>query len=213
MAKYRIICLRHGESQWNKDNLFCGWHDIGLSNEGVQDAKDVSAVALQKINYKFGTIFTSCLMRANQTVNIILETLGLNESHVNIVKDWRLNERHYGDLTGFNKRQMAEKYGEQQVQEWRRKFNVLPPPMLPTNPYYEPIRSNPIFNVVPQDRFPDTESLETTMYRVVEFWNDTIVPALQSGKQVLIVAHGTSLRGLVKYVKSKLNLLIDYFFH
>lgn len=196
--------MRHGESAWNKENLFCGWHDVDLSPEGVRDAHDISSTALQNFNYNFGTVFTSCLSRANKTVKIILESLGLGENEVNVIRDWRLNERHYGDLTGFNKRQMAEKYGEQQVQVWRRSFNVLPPPMLPTNPYYLPIRTNPVMSVVPRDRFPDTESLETTMVRVVEFWNQVLVPALLKGKQILVVAHGTSLRGLVKHVRGNL---------
>ncbi|XP_063704116.1 phosphoglycerate mutase 1-like [Culicoides brevitarsis] len=199
MAKYSIVCLRHGESEWNKANLFCGWHDVNLSESGFYDASEISAAALRKENLQFDIAFTSCLKRAHQTLEIVLRELSLEK--IPVVMDWRLNERHYGALTGFNKREMAEVYGEEQVQIWRRSFNVPPPDITPLNPYYEQIRGNPKFKKICNEDFPNAETLETTMKRVVPFYEEVIKEQVRTGKRVLIVAHGTSLRGLVKHVK------------
>lgn len=199
MARYSVVCLRHGESEWNKANLFCGWHDVNLSESGFYDASEISAAALRKEKLQFDVAFTSCLKRAHQTLEIVLKELSLEK--VPVIPDWRLNERHYGALTGFNKREMAEVYGEEQVQIWRRSFNVPPPDITSLNPYYEQIRGNPKFKKINNEDFPDAETLETTMKRVVPFYEEVIKEQVRTGKRVLIVAHGTSLRGLVKHVK------------
>ncbi|XP_035919822.1 2,3-bisphosphoglycerate-dependent phosphoglycerate mutase-like isoform X1 [Anopheles stephensi] len=198
-APYSVTFVRHGESEWNKMNLFCGWHDVGLSEEGEWDALEVSAAALKRENMGYDIAFTSCLRRANQTLDIILKELNLTDIPVRQL--WRLNERHYGALTGFNKRQMADIYGEEQVQVWRRSFNVPPPAIEPTNPYYHAIKSNPRLRHINEKDFPLTETLETTMERVVPEWTDSIIPEVRAGKRVLVVAHGTSLRGLVKHIQ------------
>lgn len=199
MAKYSVVCLRHGESEWNKANLFCGWHDVNLSEAGVWDASEISAAGLRKEKLQFDIAFTSCLKRAHQTLEIVLKELSLEK--IPVVMDWRLNERHYGALTGFNKREMAEVYGEEQVQIWRRSFNVPPPVITSLNPYYEQIRGNAKFKKIHNEDFPDAETLESTMKRVVPFYEEVIKEQVRTGKRVLIVAHGTSLRGLVKHVK------------
>lgn len=210
--RYSVVCLRHGESEWNKENLFCGWHDVNLSPAGVRDASEVSAAALKQVGHTgFDVCFTSCLTRARQTLDIILRDLEIDAA--DIFMNWRLNERHYGALTGFNKRQMANMYGEQQVQIWRRSYNTFPPPITEENPYYEPIRTNPKFKNIPLDEFPDAETLETTMQRVVPFWTEAVVPQLKQNKRVLIVAHGTSLRGLVKHVKGSYFTLLKLFLY
>ncbi|XP_062565750.1 2,3-bisphosphoglycerate-dependent phosphoglycerate mutase-like isoform X1 [Armigeres subalbatus] len=197
--KYSVVFIRHGESEWNKMNLFCGWHDVGLSEEGEWDALEISAASLKRENFTFDVAFTSCLRRANQTLEVVLRELNL--THIPVHQLWRLNERHYGALTGFNKRQMADIYGEPQVQVWRRSFNVPPPPIEPDNPYYGAIRNNPRFRHIADTDFPLTETLETTMQRVIPEWTDTIIPEVRAGKKVLVVAHGTSLRGLVKHIQ------------
>lgn len=143
--------------------------------------------------------FTSCLSRANESLRLILEELNQTDQ-VEVRRDWRLNERHYGALTGFNKRQMADVYGEAQVQVWRRSFDVSPPRITALNPYYESIMCNPEFRHIPHDVFPEAENLASTMERVVECWATAIEPEIRAGRRVLIVAHGTSLRGLVKHL-------------
>ena len=166
---------------------------------GFVDALQISSAALKKENLSFDAVFTSCLKRAHQTVEIILKELNLMD--IPVIQLWRLNERHYGALTGFNKREMADMYGEEQVQIWRRSFNVHPPPMTEKNPYYHAIRNNPKLEHIPNYEFPESETLETTMQRAVPEWYETIVPVIKEGKKVLIVAHGTSLRGLLKHIQ------------
>ncbi|XP_058058018.1 phosphoglycerate mutase 2-like isoform X1 [Anopheles bellator] len=199
VAKFSVTFVRHGESEWNKMNLFCGWHDVGLSEEGEWDALEVSAAALKRENMRYDIAFTSCLRRANQTLEVILNELKLTSIPVRQL--WRLNERHYGALTGFNKRQMADIYGEEQVQIWRRSFDIPPPAIEPNNPYYHAIKNNPRLRHINEKDFPTTETLETTMERVVPEWTDSIIPEVRAGKRVLVVAHGTSLRGLVKHIQ------------
>lgn len=159
----------------------------------------MSAAALKRIGAHFDVAHISCLKRTEQTLKIILKELECDNIPVHM--SWRLNERHYGALTGFNKRQMAEAYGEEQVQIWRRSFNVPPPPISNMNKYYESIRTNPKFRKVQDDLFPVTETLESTMERVIPYWMDEIIPDIRQGKNILIVAHGTSLRGLVKHIQ------------
>lgn len=193
----QVVLIRHGESEWNEKNLFCGWHDSALSEKGKRDAH-VSAQALKKAHLRhFDVAFTSCLTRASSYLESILKDLQL-DTQVPVQKCWRLNERHYGQLTGSNKRQMADVYGEDQVQIWRRSYNVPPPQMTENNPYFDGIKFNPRFRGA---KIPEAESLEMTMVRVVECWHNSIVPAIRAGQKVLIVAHGTSLRGLVKYLE------------
>uniref|UniRef100_A0A1B0EZ98 phosphoglycerate mutase (2,3-diphosphoglycerate-dependent) n=1 Tax=Phlebotomus papatasi TaxID=29031 RepID=A0A1B0EZ98_PHLPP len=159
------------------------------------------AEALKRANFAFDVAFTSALTRANQTLELILSEM--NCTKIPVHQAWRLNERHYGGLTGFNKRQMAEVYGEEQVQIWRRSFDVPPPRITCLNPYYNAIKTNSKFRKIPTNDFPDAETLKSTMTRVIPYWEDSIVPEIRQGKRVLIVAHGTSLRGLVKHIESQ----------
>lgn len=211
MAPYKIVMLRHGESEWNQKNLFCGWYDSQLSEKGRQEAA-TAGKALKDAGYKFDLAYTSVLTRAQDTLQTILNIL--DQINIPVEKTWRLNERHYGALTGFNKAETVEKYGEKQVAIWRRSFDVPPPPMENDHPYYQEIVCDPRFkNGPPPDQFPKFESLKLTMERVLPFWNETIVPQIKAGKNILIVAHGTSLRGIVKHLDqlnneeiTKLNL-------
>ncbi|XP_068086001.1 phosphoglycerate mutase 2 [Anabrus simplex] len=199
IAKYTVVLARHGESEWNKDNLFCGWCDVNLSEKGLQEAKETGQ-AILKAGYKFDAAHTSLLKRAHQTLEIVLKEIGQPE--LPIFESWRLNERHYGALTGFNKAQTAEKYGLEQVQIWRRSYDVPPPPMDEDHKYYKEIVENPKFAKcgLKKEDIPLTESLKLTLQRVVPYWDDVIVPQMKEGKQILIVGHGTSLRGLVKHM-------------
>ncbi|XP_055373832.1 phosphoglycerate mutase 2-like [Condylostylus longicornis] len=196
----KVYFVRHGESEWNKMNLFCGWVDVDLSEKGLQDATSVSSEALITEKVKFDMAFTSALKRADQTLRIILKNLHLD--NIPVYSAWQLNERHYGNLTGFNKRQTADLYGEEKVQIWRRSYDVIPPPITPKNPYYEVIRANPKFKCIPENEFPDCESLETTLKRVVPFWENVIVPEIKKRKNILIVLHGTSLRAIIKHIEN-----------
>ncbi|XP_023304301.2 2,3-bisphosphoglycerate-dependent phosphoglycerate mutase-like isoform X1 [Lucilia cuprina] len=195
----KVVILRHGESEFNKLNLFCGWHDAPLTEKGLEDALKIAVTGLRLHNMQFDFIYTSLLQRAHQTVNVIKKEM--NYENVPVIYDWRLNERHYGNLTGFNKRQVANKYGEEKVQIWRRSFDVLPPPITPDNPYYDKIRNNPKFKDIPKDQFPDNESLKTLMLRTVPLWENEIMPKVLKGQKVLIVAHGTVVRALMKYIE------------
>ncbi|XP_036234340.1 2,3-bisphosphoglycerate-dependent phosphoglycerate mutase isoform X1 [Bactrocera oleae] len=198
MKTNQLVIVRHGESEWNKLNLFCGWHDADLSEQGAKDAINTSAVALRESNLKFDIAYSSALMRARQSLSIILKELNLCD--LEVVSDWHLNERHYGNLTGYNKRDMANKYGEEQVQSWRRKYDVLPPPITPDNPYYHSIRNNPSFKNIPASDFPDTESLKVLMQRVIPYFENVIFKQVLAGKRVLIIAHGTVARALIKHI-------------
>ncbi|XP_023012051.1 phosphoglycerate mutase 1 [Leptinotarsa decemlineata] len=200
---YKIVMVRHGESEWNKLNLFCGWYNAELSDRGKQEGQNAGK-ALKDAGYKFDLAFTSVLKRANDTMNLILQELG--QTDLPFQKTWRLNERHYGGLTGLNKLDTVAKYGEEQVAIWRRSFDVPPPPITPENPYYETIINDPIYNDgPPKDQFPLFESLKLTIERTLPFWNDCIVPEIKSGKSILIAAHGNSLRGIVKHLDQMSN--------
>ncbi|XP_004534144.1 uncharacterized protein LOC101457337 isoform X1 [Ceratitis capitata] len=198
MKTNQLVIVRHGESEWNKLNLFCGWHDADLSEQGAKDAVNISAAALRESNLKFDIAYSSALTRAKQSLSIILKEMNICD--LEIVSDWHLNERHYGNLTGYNKRDMADKYGEQQVQTWRRKYDVLPPPLTPDNPYYDLIRNNPSFKNIPAKEFPETESLKVLMQRVIPYFENVILKQVLAGKRVLIVAHGTVARALIKHI-------------
>ncbi|XP_037955799.1 phosphoglycerate mutase 2 [Teleopsis dalmanni] len=200
MKTISMVLIRHGESTFNQKNLFCGWHDAELSENGIRDASKISSAALMEHKMAFDVAYTSALKRAQDTLKIILKEIGCPDLPTKC--DWRLNERHYGNLIGFNKRQMADKYGEEQVQIWRRSFDVLPPPITSDNPYYECIRSNPSFRDIPPEQFPLSESLKTTMGRVIPYWEQEILPQIHAGKRVLIVAHGTIARALAKHIEN-----------
>jgi 2,3-bisphosphoglycerate-dependent phosphoglycerate mutase len=190
----RLVLLRHGQSQWNLENRFTGWWDVGLSDKGIAEA--IAAGELMKARgFDFDTCFTSVLTRAIKTLDLALEAMG--RLWLPVSKDWRLNERHYGGLTGFNKQEMRDKVGDEQVLIWRRSFDVAPPPLEAGSPY----------SVAGDRRYagvdvPATESLKDTIERVLPYWENAIAPALQSGERVLIAAHGNSIRALVKLLSN-----------
>lgn len=178
-SQYRVVMVRHGESEWNQKNQFCGWFDSELSDKGRQEAKNAGK-ALKDAKYQFDVAFTSVLVRAINTLEIILKEIG--QEKLPIVRNWRLNERHYGNLTGLNKVETAQKYGEEQVQIWRRSYDVPPPPMEPTNPYYNAIVKDARYAKEPAPKdFPKFESLKLTIERTLPFWNGTIVPEIKAG--------------------------------
>lgn len=194
---YKVVMVRHGQSEWNAANIFTGWYDSGLTDRGRDEAKR-SGVALKDAKFKCEIAFTSVLTRANETLDIILREIVQSPQ---IIKTWRLNERHYGSLTGLNKSETAEKYGEDQVKIWRRSFDVPPPPMEEGHPYYDAIVHDERYaDGPPLEEFPMFESLKLTIERTLPFWNDKIVPEIKSGKKILIAAHGNSLRGIVKHL-------------
>ncbi|XP_068623279.1 phosphoglycerate mutase 1 [Battus philenor] len=197
-AKYKIVMIRHGESEWNQKNLFCGWYDADLSDKGREEAI-AAGKALKAEGYQFDIAHTSVLKRAQITLNSILNEIGQPELPVQ--KTWRLNERHYGGLTGLNKAETAAKYGEQQVQIWRRSFDIPPPPMEKDHPYYETIVKDARYAGDPKpEEFPMFESLKLTIERTLPYWNSVIVPQIKEGKNIIIAAHGNSLRGIVKHL-------------
>ncbi|KAJ8711468.1 hypothetical protein PYW07_008710 [Mythimna separata] len=197
-AKYKIVMIRHGESEWNQKNLFCGWFDADLSDKGREEAV-AAGKALKAEGYEFDVAHTSVLKRAQITLGTILKELGKEDLPVE--KTWRLNERHYGGLTGLNKAETAAKYGEAQVQIWRRSFDVPPPPMEKDHPYHDTIVNDPRYAGDPKpEEFPMFESLKLTIERTLPYWNNVIVPQIKEGKRIIIAAHGNSLRGIVKHL-------------
>lgn len=197
-GKYKIVMVRHGESEWNQKNLFCGWFDANLSEKGQQEAK-AAGKAVKDAGLKFDIAHTSVLTRAQVTLNSILTESG--QQGIPVCKTWRLNERHYGGLTGLNKAETAAKYGEDQVKIWRRSFDIPPPPMEPGHAYYDTIVKDPRYAEGPKpEEFPMFESLKLTIERTLPYWNDVIIPQLKEGKKIIIAAHGNSLRGIVKHL-------------
>lgn len=194
---YQLVLIRHGESEWNKLNLFTGWTDVELSPKGVEEASAAGKL-LKKEGFSFDVAYTSYLRRAIHTLNHVLE--GMEEEYIPVYKSWRLNEKHYGALQGLNKAETAEKYGEDQVKLWRRSYDV-PAPALEDNDPRNP-KNQKMFNDVPRDLLPATESLKDCVARVVPYFEDTIKPTIKSGKKVIIAAHGNSLRSLVKYLEN-----------
>lgn len=191
---YKLVLIRHGESEWNKLNLFTGWTDVELSEKGVSEAHRAGKTLKQE-GYDFDIVYTSLLKRAIHTMNNVL--FELDREWLPVVKSWRLNERHYGALQGLNKAETAQKYGEDQVKIWRRSYDV-PPPALEESDDRNPANQAQ-FRDVPKADLPLNESLEMTVARAVPFFEETIKPSMQSGKRCLIVAHGNSIRALVKY--------------
>ncbi len=189
----KLVLLRHGQSLWNLENRFTGWMDVDLSERGIVEAK-TAGQALRRHGFTFDMAFTSILKRSIRTLNIVLDELDATD--LIIVKDWHLNERHYGSLQGLNKAEMTQIHGEAQVHQWRRGFDIRPP-ALSLQQVREMHQSAP-FNDL--DYVPPTESLADTFRRVVNFWNDSIAPTLRSGSRIIVAAHGNSLRALVKYL-------------
>lgn len=190
-----LVLLRHGQSLWNKEDLFTGWTDVDLSEQGEKEARQAGR-RLAAAGFGFDTCYTSVLKRAIKTLHYALEEMDL--LYLPEQKSWRLNERHYGALQGLNKEQTRAKHGKEQVFIWRRSWDVPPPPLEEDDPRHP--RHDPRYRGVPAAELPATESLKLTVQRVLPFWHETIAPALQRGERVLIAAHGNSLRGLVKYI-------------
>ncbi len=192
---YKLVLLRHGESEWNKENRFTGWTDVGLSERGIEEAH-FGAKLLKDNGYTFDVAYTSVLKRAIKTLWIVLEDLDL--MWIPEYKSWRLNERHYGALQGLNKAETAKQYGEEQVLLWRRSYSV-PPPKLDKNDPRNP-RFDPIYKDLSDAEIPLSESLKDTLERVLPYYRSVIEPTIKEGKRVIISAHGNSLRALVKYL-------------
>ena len=192
---YKIVLVRHGESTWNKENLFTGWTDVDLSEKGVEEAKEAGRV-LKDQGYVFDIAYTSVLKRAIRTLWIVMDEMDL--MWIPVIRDWRLNERHYGALQGLNKSEMAEKFGEEQVKIWRRSYDTRPPELEKTDPRSP--ANDPRYAELRKDEIPLTECLKDTVARFLPCWHEVIAPTVQSGKRVIIAAHGNSLRALVKYL-------------
>jgi 2,3-bisphosphoglycerate-dependent phosphoglycerate mutase len=192
---YRLVVVRHGESEWNDLGLFTGWADSALSPVGIDEAK-AGGKALKDAGYEFDVAYTSVLKRAIHTLNYCLEAIG--QDYIPVHKCWRLNERHYGALQGLDKKATVAKHGADQVQIWRRSYDVPPPALDESSEYYG--GNDRRYKDVPKEEIPLTESLKLTEARVLVEWNTSIAPAIKSGKRVLIAAHGNSLRALTKYL-------------
>jgi 2,3-bisphosphoglycerate-dependent phosphoglycerate mutase len=192
---YKVVLLRHGESIWNKENLFTGWTDVDLSEKGVEEAKEGGRV-LRNEGYIFDVAFTSVLKRAIRTLWLALEEMDL--MWIPVHNSWRLNERHYGALQGLNKAQTAQKYGEGQVKVWRRSYDVQPPALTPDDPRFP--GKDPRYAHLQPEELPLTECLKDTVARTLPYWHEAIAPAVRAGQRVIVAAHGNSLRGLVMYL-------------
>ncbi|MFZ4116558.1 MAG: 2,3-diphosphoglycerate-dependent phosphoglycerate mutase [Chthoniobacterales bacterium] len=192
---HKIVFIRHGESLWNQENRFTGWTDVDLTEKGVAEAKAAGAL-LREEGFSFDMAFVSVLKRALKTAWMILEEL--EELWVPIERSWKLNERHYGSLQGLNKAETAAKYGDAQVLLWRRSYDVAPPPLEPGDeraPAYDPR-----YATLSKDELPLTECLKDTVERVLPYWEEKIVPALRAGKKIIVVAHGNTIRALMKHL-------------
>lgn len=187
-----LVLLRHGQSQWNLENRFTGWWDIDLSPAGVEEARAAGRL-LREQNFDFDYCFTSVLTRAIRTLHLVLHEM--DRLWLPVAKDWRLNERHYGGLTGLNKQEMIDKAGAEQVRIWRRSYDIAPPPLAADSPWQ--VRSNRRYAGVD---VPRTESLKDTIARAVPYYEEQIAPLLKIGKRVLVSAHGNSLRAIIKYL-------------
>jgi len=193
----RIVLLRHGESEWNKSNRFTGWTDIDLTDKGISEAQEAGR-ALKSAGITFDIAFTSYLKRAVKTLNIALDVMDLD--WIPVQKSWRLNEKHYGVLQGLNKAETAAKYGAEQVLLWRRGYDSAPDP-LPIDDKRNP-RFDPRYKEIPPRELPATESLKDCIARMLPYWEKVIWPALKTADNLLVSAHGNSLRGIVKYLKN-----------
>lgn len=192
----KLVLIRHGQSEWNKLNLFTGWHDVDLSQEGVVEAM-TAGKRIKEAGLEFDVAFTSVLTRAIKTLNYVLEES--DQMWVPVHKSWRLNERHYGALQGLNKQETAEKYGADQVQKWRRSYDTLPP-LLEENDERQ-AKNDRRYQLLDTHAIPAGENLKVTLERVIPYWMDKIAPEIKEGRRVVIAAHGNSLRALVKFLE------------
>jgi 2,3-bisphosphoglycerate-dependent phosphoglycerate mutase len=190
-----LILLRHGESEWNRANRFTGWTDVDLSEQGIQEAQRAASL-LKKAGCSFDVAYTSVLKRAIRTLWIVLDDLDM--LWLPVYRSWRLNERHYGALQGLNKQETADEFGEEQVMLWRRSYTAQPPALAKDDVRHP--RFDPRYALLRPEDLPATESLKDTLERVLPYWHETIVPELKREQKVLVVAHGNSLRALVKYL-------------
>jgi len=191
----KLVLLRHGESTWNKENRFTGWTDVGLSEKGRKEAKEAGEI-LSRQKIRFDLAYTSVLKRAIKTLWIVLEEMDL--MWIPVIRNWRLNERHYGALQGLDKAETARKHGKEQVQLWRRGYSIRPPALCLDDPRWP--GNKPQYAECDAGEIPLVESLADTVDRFLPYWHQTIAPDIQAGKQLLIVAHGNSLRALIKYL-------------
>jgi 2,3-bisphosphoglycerate-dependent phosphoglycerate mutase len=192
---YKLVLVRHGESEWNKENRFTGWTDVDLSEKGIEEAKRAGQT-LKDMGYVFDVAYTSVLKRAIRTLWFVLDALDL--MWIPVYRRWRLNERHYGALQGLNKAETAAIHGEAQVKVWRRSYDIPPPPLDRTDKRFPGF--DPRYADLKPEELPQSEALKDTVARFLPLWHEEIVPAIQSGKRVLIAAHGNSIRALVKYL-------------
>lgn len=192
---YKLVLIRHGESQWNKENRFTGWKDVDLSDKGRVEAAE-GGRQLKSDGFDFDVAYTSVLKRAIRTLWLVLDEMDL--MWIPVHRRWRLNERHYGALQGLNKAETAEKFGDEQVKVWRRSYDTPPPALEPTDERYP--GHDPRYAELTKDELPLAECLKDTVKRFLPLWRDEIAPMVKSGKRVLITAHGNSLRALVKYL-------------
>ncbi len=194
-AKYKLVLVRHGQSTWNLENRFTGWTDVDLTEQGVKEAREGGRL-LREGGYQFDIAYTSVLKRAIRTLWIALEELEME--WIPVVRAWQLNERHYGALQGLNKAEMAVQYGEAQVKQWRRSYDIQPPALDLDDPRLP--RFDRRYASLSESETPRTECLKDTVNRMLPYWHSTIAPAVKSGQRVLVTAHGNSLRALVKYL-------------
>ncbi len=192
----RLVLLRHGESVWNKENRFTGWTDVDLSENGVKEAENAGKLLKEK-GFTFDVSFTSVLKRANRTLEIVLKEMNLN---IPVNYSYRLNERHYGALQGLNKDEMRKKFGEEQVHIWRRSYDVRPPKLTKDDERYP--GNDPKYKDLTQEELPLTECLKDTLERVLPYYNNEIKKHLENKENVLVVAHGNSLRSIIKYLEN-----------
>ena len=192
---YKLVLIRHGESTWNLENRFTGWTDVALTPTGVAQAQQ-SGRLLKEGGYEFDVAYTSVLKRAIHTLNYALDEM--DRAWLPVVKDWRLNERHYGGLQGLNKADMAKQYGDAQVLIWRRSYDTPPPALEATDPRSE--RGDLRYAALKPEQVPLTECLKDTVARVMPCWNEVLAPAIRAGQRIVIAAHGNSIRALVKYL-------------
>ena len=192
---HKVVLLRHGESTWNRENRFTGWHDVDLTDRGRDEAREAGRL-LSEGGYVFDVAYTSVLKRAIKTLGIALDVL--DQLWIPVTKSWKLNERHYGALQGLNKAETAAKHGEAQTKIWRRSFDIPPPPLTIGDERHP--SHDPRYRGLRASELPLTESLKDTIARFLPYWHETIAPAIASGTRVVIAAHGNSLRALVKYL-------------
>jgi 2,3-bisphosphoglycerate-dependent phosphoglycerate mutase len=192
---HRVVLLRHGESEWNKENRFTGWKDVDLSEKGLVEAREAGRL-MKQAGFTFDLAFTSVLRRAIKTLGIALD--GMDQLWIPVTKHWRLNERHYGALQGLNKAETTAQHGEAQVKIWRRSYDIPPPPLTPDDERWT--GRDPRYKDLKPSEIPASESLKDTVARFLPYWHETIAPTIASGRRVVIAAHGNSLRALVKYL-------------